>query len=468
MPKAFIFSLAFSVIAQGALHFPAMGAVPISGNAGCIIQVQNKMIFVKDLWSGRYSLPAGTAERGETPAQTAQRETLEETGISVKVGALLAQAPNGFSIFECSPNDGLVPVLNHFRIPHPKGAFNEISEVILSNPVDIPIGKWRFQSQINLINDTFQKLDPFQSARTIPARLNPDSIVSAELQWISDIQRSRASWITSFIRFISFLGGKAILIVLLLFLWFVVDRCKGMEACFLLGVTVLAHQITKQAFGSYRPFHYMPNLQFDNATGFGFPSSRTAELWVIWVFIASQFRFPGRWGVAIGMILWGGVAQVYVGVQFVHDVLGGWLLGALILLGYEFYRKRGRRPGIGLFIGLKDWAIISLIFGVVALVVEFNPETVAVVSLVAGLLIGLAARHAGISKKHSVSRFGKFEGHAQFLIAILGLFLIEKAAKFCFPTDAAFFPCFLNTVTKYMLMGIWIGSQPVRPKKVRT
>jgi ADP-ribose pyrophosphatase YjhB (NUDIX family) len=62
---------------------PAVGVVLPS--AGGVLLVRRKF----EPYAGRWSLPAGFMEYGEAPEDTARRETLEETGLRVRLERLL-------------------------------------------------------------------------------------------------------------------------------------------------------------------------------------------------------------------------------------------------------------------------------------------------------------------------------------------------------------------------------------------
>lgn len=69
----------------------AAGAVVVRD--GCLLLVQRS----HPPQPGRWTLPGGRCEAGETPADAAARETLEETGVRIAVGAELGRVriPHG-------------------------------------------------------------------------------------------------------------------------------------------------------------------------------------------------------------------------------------------------------------------------------------------------------------------------------------------------------------------------------------
>jgi ADP-ribose pyrophosphatase YjhB (NUDIX family) len=67
-------------------------AMPLSIGAGTVVVDNQRVLLVRNRYGvtkGRYLLPAGRLKLGELPDQAAERETLEETGLQVKVTGLL-------------------------------------------------------------------------------------------------------------------------------------------------------------------------------------------------------------------------------------------------------------------------------------------------------------------------------------------------------------------------------------------
>ena len=62
---------------------------PLRVRARVLVVFQDEYLVVKACFgSGAWQLPGGGIARGESPAQTAQRELLEEVGINLNVRAL--------------------------------------------------------------------------------------------------------------------------------------------------------------------------------------------------------------------------------------------------------------------------------------------------------------------------------------------------------------------------------------------
>ncbi|MGH2510343.1 MAG: NUDIX domain-containing protein [Ktedonobacteraceae bacterium] len=65
---------------------------PWSVGAGTVVVDQERVLLVRNCYGvtkGRYLLPAGRVNAGELPDRAAERETLEETGLHVRVTGLL-------------------------------------------------------------------------------------------------------------------------------------------------------------------------------------------------------------------------------------------------------------------------------------------------------------------------------------------------------------------------------------------
>jgi ADP-ribose pyrophosphatase YjhB (NUDIX family) len=60
--------------------------------AGVVVQQDNKVLLVRRIYNprkGYWTLPVGFVDAGEDPAEAAERECLEETGLKIRVVELL-------------------------------------------------------------------------------------------------------------------------------------------------------------------------------------------------------------------------------------------------------------------------------------------------------------------------------------------------------------------------------------------
>ncbi|MDH3712362.1 MAG: NUDIX hydrolase [Gammaproteobacteria bacterium] len=131
--------------------------------AGCYIATERGVVMTIGRFNGELQLPAGTREPGESPACTARRETLEETGLIVQVAERVGARKGGrFVLFRCIPEKRL-DVAGDFK---PLDFF-EIREVLVLNPstlldVDgVRIERpWRFPQDRPLLTALFSAGEP--------------------------------------------------------------------------------------------------------------------------------------------------------------------------------------------------------------------------------------------------------------------------------------------------------------------
>jgi ADP-ribose pyrophosphatase YjhB (NUDIX family) len=55
-----------------------------------VVEQDGRLLFVREVTDGRWALPGGWADFGDSPSQVAERETREETGFKVRAKKLLA------------------------------------------------------------------------------------------------------------------------------------------------------------------------------------------------------------------------------------------------------------------------------------------------------------------------------------------------------------------------------------------
>ena len=70
------------------------GRLAVGCSAGILDSTGDKILLVRRADNGRWAVPGGYMEPGESAAEASAREVLEETGLQVRVGRLIAVYSN--------------------------------------------------------------------------------------------------------------------------------------------------------------------------------------------------------------------------------------------------------------------------------------------------------------------------------------------------------------------------------------
>ncbi len=90
-------------------------------------------------------LPGGTGHPGEVGQCTAHRETWEETGLAVTVGAFRARLSTDFLVYDCEPEGPLTSE----RVPElPESSRGEVVGLEWVDVAQVQPERWRFPQQL--------------------------------------------------------------------------------------------------------------------------------------------------------------------------------------------------------------------------------------------------------------------------------------------------------------------------------
>lgn len=142
-------------------------------------------------------------------------------------------------------------------------------------------------------------------------------------------------------RALTFLGDEGFFVLFLPFLYWSVDRRTGARLMLLFLVSGLASCVAKSLADQPRPFEYSDQVrQLGPASGGGLPSGHTQNAVVVWGYLAWQLRRRWAWVGAALLMLFIPLSRLYLGVHFPTDLLGGYVLGAVIFVLFVWLGPR--------------------------------------------------------------------------------------------------------------------------------
>ena len=187
----------------------------------------------------------------------------------------------------------------------------------------------------------------------------------ALVEWLQD----RLGWLTPVMRAITFIGDEDFYVLGFPLVYWAVSRRVGVRLGVMLLLSASLNEAGKIAGRTPRPSFVDPGLGLVSETTPGIPSGHAQNGVVVWGVLASEVRRRWAWGVALVLIVLLALSRVHLGVHYPVDLLVGWAVGMVLLLGYlrlcgpaEAWLAQ-RRPAV------QVWLSLALSLGLVALAV---------------------------------------------------------------------------------------------------
>ena len=135
-------------------------------------------------------------------------------------------------------------------------------------------------------------------------------------------------------KFFSYLGTEDFLLVAVPLVYWCVSRQYGARLIALFIVSTYAVSYIKVAINEPRPFSVDPRIKMlDTVNDASFPSGHTQGAVVVWGYLATAFKRRWLTILSIALIVFIPLSRIYLGVHYPTDVLGGYVIGGLFLLG---------------------------------------------------------------------------------------------------------------------------------------
>jgi hypothetical protein len=293
--------------------------------------------------------------------------------------------------------------------------------------------------------------------------------------------QSLGGWLETPMHLLSYLGSEDFFFLVLPLVYWSIDSRVGLQIALVLSTSSILNSIFKLAFADPRPYWASEQVRALAAeSSFGTPSGHAQYAVAIWGIMANGIRKRWAWIAALVLMFLIGLSRVYLGVHYVHDVLAGWLIGAVIF---------------GLFIGLwgraADWLLgrtlaiqilLALIVSLVAVAVgagmvarlegfvlpqewignalraggEPDPITMEGILTPAGSFFGLAAGAAWIASRGGYQTSGPVEKRAlRYVVGLIGILVLWMGLGEVFPREQNLLSYVLR-YTRYALVGFWV------------
>ena len=155
--------------------------------------------------------------------------------------------------------------------------------------------------------------------------------IDAEIKIVLILQ-SLGDWLTSPMKFFSFLGSESFYLLVAPVLYWCIDSALGLRFGVYLSISAGVNSILKILIHAPRPYWVDRRvIALSTESSFGIPSGHSQNAVVVWGSLAASLK--KRWATigAVVLIFLIGLSRIYLGVHFLSDVLAGWIIGAILL-----------------------------------------------------------------------------------------------------------------------------------------
>lgn len=253
-------------------------------------------------------------------------------------------------------------------------------------------------------------------------------------------------------RAFTFIGDELFFLLFLPLIYWCLDRRTGARVTLLFLVSAYVNAVAKELFDQPRPALYDTRVWAYSDVGGsgGFPSGHTQNPLAVWGYLAAKVRRTWLWIVAGLLIVLIPLSRLYLGVHFPHDLLGGYVIGALLLFAFLRWGERGEQWIAGQKLGAQ-LALVAVLSIPLMLILP-SEDGVTTGATLLGMGCGFIVQARWIGFEVDGALWKRAARYALGAVVIVGLWAGLRAVF------SALEPALLFRFIRYALMGLWGGA----------
>jgi membrane-associated phospholipid phosphatase len=253
-------------------------------------------------------------------------------------------------------------------------------------------------------------------------------------------------------RALTFAGDELFYLLFLPLVYWSLDRRTGARLTLLFLISAYLNSVVKVFANQPRPAPYDARVWAYSEVGGsgGFPSGHTQNTVAVWGYLAAKIRRTWLWIVTALMIVLVPLSRLYLGVHFPHDLLGGYIIGAVLLFIFLQWGERGERWIAGQSFSVQ--VTVAAACSIPLMLLFPSEDGVTSSATLLGMGIGFVIQARWIGFEADGALWKRALRYALGAAVMMGLWAGLRAAF------SALEPALLFRFIRYVLMGFWGGA----------
>lgn len=247
---------------------------------------------------------------------------------------------------------------------------------------------------------------------------------------------------------VTFLGNEEFYLIAVPILYWCVDKKFAFKLGVLFLLSAYVNDFLKEIFQTPRPDPAVVRVIYpESGGGYAFPSGHAQGATVFWGTIAWRLKKAWAWIAALIIIIAVGISRLYLGVHWPIDVVGGWVIGAVILGLYFIYDTT--HPLRGMRTKAVPLIVLVITLAVAMFFIYSGDTALRVIGTLAGMAIGFILEEQYFPFEPKSVWWYQI---AKVVVGIAVVFAVKVLVKMVLPDVP------VSHIVRYGIIGLWITA----------